>query len=59
MVAVCACLAFAANCDADAGARTQDARVKIEKKGTFDIFVVEANPVVFKGRLLLMEYKRQ
>jgi len=31
---------------------------KIEKKGTFDIFVVEANPVVFKGKPYLMEYIR-
>lgn len=43
----------------------QDARVAgcprpalIKKMGTFDIFVVEANPVVFKGRLWLMEYIR-
>ena len=32
--------------------------VKLKKLGTYDIFIVEANPVVFKGRLLMMEYIR-
>ena len=32
--------------------------VRIKKLGTFDIFIVEANPVVFKGKLWLMEYIR-
>lgn len=32
--------------------------VCIKKLGTFDIFIVEANPVVFKGKLWLMEYIR-
>ena len=30
----------------------------VRKLGTFDIFIVEANPVVFKGRPWLMEYIR-
>lgn len=32
--------------------------IRLEKLGTYDIFIVEANPVVFKGRLLMMEYIR-
>lgn len=32
--------------------------VRLKKLGTYDIFIVEANPVVFKGRLLMMEYIR-
>lgn len=32
--------------------------VRLKKLGTFDIFIVEANPVVFKGKLWLMEYIR-
>ena len=32
--------------------------VTLRKCGTFDIFIVEANPIVFKGRLWLMEYIR-
>ena len=32
--------------------------VRLKKLGTFDIFVVEANPIVFKGKLWLMEYIR-
>ena len=32
--------------------------VKLSKLGTFDIFIVEATPIVFKGRLMLMEYIR-
>lgn len=40
------------------GAAVAENVPRIEKKGTFDIFVVEANPVVFKGKLWLMEYIR-
>ena len=32
--------------------------VRLRKRGTYDIFIVEANPVVFRGRLLMMEYVR-
>lgn len=32
--------------------------IRLKKLGTFDIFIVEANPIVFKGRLWLMEYIR-
>jgi hypothetical protein len=32
--------------------------IKMRKLGTFDIFIVEASPIVFKGRLMLMEYLR-
>ena len=32
--------------------------VKLRKLGTFDIFIVEATPIVFKGKLMLMEYIR-
>lgn len=32
--------------------------IALAKRGTFDIGVVEANPIVFKGRLWLMEYLR-
>lgn len=32
--------------------------VRLTKLGTFDRFIVEANPIVFRGRLLLMEYIR-
>lgn len=32
--------------------------IRLTKCGTYDIFIVEANPVVFNGRLLMMEYIR-
>lgn len=32
--------------------------VRLRKLGTFDLFVVEANPIVFRGKLWLMEYIR-
>ena len=32
--------------------------IRLRKLGTFDIFIVEANPIVFKGKLWLMEYIR-
>ena len=32
--------------------------VKLTKLGTYDMFIVEANPVVFKGKLWMMEYIR-
>ena len=32
--------------------------VRLRKLGTFDMFIVEANPIVFKGKLWLMEYIR-
>lgn len=32
--------------------------IRLTKLGTFDIQIVEANPIVFKGRPLLMEYIR-
>ena len=30
----------------------------LKKLGTIDIFIVEANPIVFKGRPWLMQYIR-
>lgn len=35
-----------------------DAPVCLKKLGTYDIFIVEANPVVFGGKLWMMEYIR-
>lgn len=32
--------------------------IRLKKLGTFDIFIVEANPIVFKGKLWMMEYIR-
>ena len=32
--------------------------IRLEKLGTYDMYIVEANPVVFKGRLWLFEYIR-
>jgi len=32
--------------------------IRLKKLGTFDIFIIEANPIVFKGKLWLMEYIR-
>lgn len=32
--------------------------VQLKKLGTYDIFIVEANPIVFRGKLWLMEYIR-
>ena len=32
--------------------------IRLKKLGTYDIFIVEASPVVFKGRLVMMEYIR-
>ena len=32
--------------------------IRLRKNGTYDLFIVESNPIVFKGRLLLMEYIR-
>ena len=32
--------------------------IRLEKKGTIDIYIVEANPIVFKGKPYLMEYIR-
>jgi len=32
--------------------------IRLRKKGTYDILIVEANPIVFKGRLVMMEYIR-
>ena len=32
--------------------------IRLKKLGTFDIFIIEANPIVFKGKLWLMEYVR-
>ena len=38
--------------------RTGRGPVRLKKLGTYDILIVESNPIVFKGRLLLMEYIR-
>lgn len=38
--------------------RTGHSPVRLKKLGTYDILIVESNPIVFKGRLLLMEYIR-
>ena len=32
--------------------------IRLRKTGTYDLYIVESNPIVFKGRLLLMEYIR-
>ena len=32
--------------------------IRLKKLGTFDLFIVEANPIVFKGKLWMMEYIR-
>ena len=32
--------------------------IRLRKLGTFDLFIVEANPIVFKGKLYLLEYIR-
>ena len=33
--------------------------IRIEKKGTIDLDIVESNPIIFRGRLYLVEYIRQ
>jgi len=50
-------LMAAAGCSAPRCA-CENRPVRLKKLGTFDSFIVEANPIVFKGRLLLMEYIR-
>lgn len=41
-----------------AGVSRPTSPVKIEKCGTIDIYITEANPIVFGGKLWLMEYIR-
>ena len=38
--------------------KTPSGPVRLEKYGTIDIYITEANPIVFKGRLWLLEYIR-
>ena len=52
-----AALLAAAGCACPKGA-CGGGPIRLRKKGTFDIFIVEANPIVFRGRLWLMEYIR-
>ena len=53
---VCAAAAFAAQ--GCATRRPPEGPVRLEKMGTIDIYITEANPIVFKGKLWLMEYIR-
>ena len=53
---VCAAAAFAAQ--GCATRRPPDGPVRLEKTGTIDIYITEANPIVFNGKPWLMEYIR-
>lgn len=51
------CMAAAAKSLTELSCVTE-ADCRLKKLGTYDMFIGEANPIVFKGRLLMMEYIR-
>ena len=53
-----ASMMIAAGCAGRLGSCGRNGPIRLKKTGTYDILIVEANPIVFRGRLLLMEYIR-